>query len=139
MAAKDDPAEFEKIGSVLSPGNAWARKAPVLALSVAALDRDGKPNRHAYHDVGMAAENLAVQAVSMGLAVHFMGGFNVEMARQVLEIPEHYDPVAMIAIGYPGEPDSLPDDLRAREIAPRARKPIREFVFQGKFGQPAEL
>ena len=75
----------------------------------------------------------------MGLAVHMMGGFNVDMAREVFEIPLRYDPVAMIAIGYPGDPGSLPEDLRQREVAPRQRKPIREFVFSGKFGQPAGL
>ena len=138
VATKDDAAEFERMASVLVPGNAWARKVPVLALSVAALDRaPDKPNRHAYHDVGLATENLVIQAVSMGLAVHMMGGFNVDMAREVFTIPARYDPVAMIAIGYPGDPESLPEELRAKDLAPRQRKPIREFVFRGKFGQEA--
>ena len=140
VATKDDPAEFERMASVLVPGNAWARKVPVLALSVASLDRAlDKPNRHAYHDIGLATENLVIQAVSMGLAVHMMGGFNVDMAREIFEVPARHDPVTMIAIGYPGDPDSLPEDLRAKDLAPRQRKPIREFVFGGKFGQPAGL
>ena len=139
VATKDQPAEFERIASVLVPGNAWARKAPVLALSVAALDRADKPNRHAYHDLGLATESLVIQAVSMGLAVHMMGGFNADMAREVFEIPPRYDPVTMIATGYPGDPDSLPEDLRAKDLALRQRKAIGEFVFSGKFGQPAGL
>lgn len=138
VATKEDSAEFERLASVLVPGNAWARKAPVLALSVAALDRaPDKPNRHAYHDVGLATENLVIQAVSMGLAVHPMGGFNVDMAREVFTIPARHDPVAMIAIGYPGDPESLPEELREKDLAPRERKPIREFVFRGKFGTEA--
>jgi nitroreductase len=140
VATKEDSAGHERLGSVLAPGNAWARMAPVLALSVAGLDRGpDKPNRHAYHDVGLATENLFIQAVSMGLAVHVMAGFNVEMAREVFSIPARHDPVTMIAIGYPGDPGSLPEDLRQKDIAPRQRKPIREFVFSGKFGQPAGL
>jgi nitroreductase len=127
------------MASVLNPGNAWARKAPVLALSVATLHRADKPNRTAHHDLGLANENLVIQAVSMGLAVHMMAGFQVDMAREVFEIPAHHDPVAMLAIGYPGDPESLPEDLRAKDLAPRQRKPIREFVFHGKFGQPAGL
>ena len=116
------------------------RKVPVLALSVASLDRaPDKPNRHAYHDIGLATENLVIQAASMGLAVHMMGGFNVDMAREIFEVPARHDPVTMIAIGYPGDPDSLAEDLRAKDLAPRQRKPIREFVFGGKFGQPAGL
>jgi hypothetical protein len=73
------------------------------------------------------------------LAVHMMAGFNVEMAREVFEVPARHDPVTMFAIGYLGEPDSLPEDLRARELAPRQRKSLREMVFSGKFGQPAGL
>jgi nitroreductase len=139
VATKDDPAEHERLASVLSPGNAWAHKAPVLALSMATLQRADKPNRHAYHDLGLANENLVIQAASMGLAVHMMAGFHVDKAREVFEIPASHDPVTMLAIGYPGHPESLPEDLRAKDLSPRQRKPIREFVFSGKFGQPAGL
>jgi nitroreductase len=139
VATKDNPGEHERLASVLVPGNAWARKAPVLALSVATVLRDDKPNRHAYHDLGLATENMVIQAVSMGLAVHMMAGFHPEMAREVFEIPSRHDPVTMIAIGYPDHPDSLPEDIRKKDLSPRQRKPIREFVFAGKFGQPVEL
>ena len=139
VATNEIAAEHERLACVLNPGNAWARKAPVLALSVAALDRGDKPNRHAYHDVGLATENLVIQAHSMGLVVHMMGGFNVEIARELFEIPARYEPVTMIAIGYPGHPDSLSDELRAKDLAPRQRKSIGEFVFSGKFGRTAGL
>jgi nitroreductase len=140
VADKDNPDEHARMASVLVPGNAWAHKAPVLALSVATLDRGvDKPNRHAYHDVGLATENLVVQAHSMGLVIHMMAGFHVDKAREVFEIPARYDPVTMIAIGYPGHPDSLPEDLRAKDLAPRQRRPLGEFVFSGKFGQSAGL
>lgn len=139
VATKDNAAEHERMASVLTPGNVWARKAPVLAISVAALHRADKPNRTALHDLGLANENLVIQAVSMGLAVHMMAGFHVDKARELFEIPANHDPNAMMAIGYPGDPDSLPEDLRAKDLAPRQRKPIREFVFRGKFGQSAEL
>jgi len=139
VATKEDAAGHERLASVLNPGNAWARSAPVLALSVATLDRSDKPNRHAYHDLGLATENMVIQAHSMGLAVHMMGGFNVETAREVFEVPARHDPVTMIAIGYPGDPASLPEDLLAKDLAPRQRKPIGDFVFSGKFGQRAAL
>ena len=140
VARREDAAEHERLASVLVPGNAWARKAPVLALAVSTLDRaPDRPNRHAQHDVGLANENLAIQAVSMGLAVHMMAGFNVEMAAEVFQIPPRHEPLTMIAIGYPGDPASLDDDLRKKDLAPRQRKPLAEFVFTGKFGQPAAL
>jgi nitroreductase len=139
VATNDNVAEHERMASVLTPGNVWARKAPVLALSVATVHRADKPVRTAHHDLGLANENLVIQAVSMGLAVHMMAGFHIDMAREAFEIPTNHDPLAMLAIGYPGDPESLPEELRAKDLASRQRRPIREFVFGGKFGQAAGL
>ena len=100
VASQDDAEGFEKLAGCLMPGNAWAKKAPVLALSVAALNfsQNGKPNRFAFHDVGLAVGNLCAQAQSMGIYLHQMGGFEADKAVQVLGIPEGYSPGAMMAM-----------------------------------------
>ncbi len=137
VAARDEPAEYNRLLSLLVEGNVtWARRAPVLMLSVARLnfERTGKPNRHALHDVGLASGNLVTQATTMDLVVHQMAGFHVEKARTLFSIPEGWEPVAAIAVGYPGDPDSLPEKLRERELAPRSRKPLEQFVFTGRWG-----
>jgi nitroreductase len=140
VARKEEAAEFARIASVLAPGNAWAKAAAVLAIAVAALDRvPGKPNVHAWHDVGLANENLAIQATALGLSIHMMGGYNVEQARELFAIPERWTPVCAIAIGYAGDPAALDEELRKKELAARQRKPIREFVFSGTWGQPGGL
>ena len=115
-----------------------ARRAPGLILSVAAerWSRDGSPNRWAEHDVGLASENLALQATSLGFAVHFMAGFDAEEARKFFAIPEGFTPMAMIAVGYPGDPEELPPRLRDRENALRLRRPIEEIAFAGRWEQP---
>ena len=76
------------------------------------------PNRHAFHDVGLATENLLLQAAALGLVAHPMAGFDIEQARADLKIPSGYEPVAMIAVGYPGELSVLPDYLQQRELKP---------------------
>ncbi len=142
LATREQPAEFARLLSVLVEGNiAWAQHAPVLMLSLARLnfERNGRPNRHAFHDVGLASENLVIQATAMGLAVHQMAGFQVDKAREVFNIPEGWEPAAAIALGYPGEADSLPEPLRTRELAPRTRKPLEQFVFTGRWGEVAPL
>lgn len=140
VARREQTAEFEKLASVLNPGNAWAKQAGALAISVAALDRaPGKANPHAWHDVGLASENLALQAYSMGLAVHMMAGFDAAMAREIFAIPERWDPVAMIALGHPGDPHDLPEEIRQKDLTPRQRRPISEFLYSGKWGQPGGL
>jgi nitroreductase len=140
VATKEDAGNFAKMVSVLVEFNAdWAKHAPVLALSVAHLrmERDGKPNRVALHDVGTASAQLTFEANSRGLFVHQMAGFHAEKAREAFGIPPDWEPVAAMAMGYPGNPDSLPQKLRERELAPRTRKPLKEFVMSGTWGRTA--
>lgn len=116
----------------------WAQHAPLLILSVARLNfaATGKPNRHALYDVGQAAANLALQATALGLIAHPMAGFDVEKARREFAIPADHEPATAIAVGYPGNPALLSDKLQKRELAPRQRKPLADFVFSGAWGQP---
>ena len=141
-ATKDSRSDYDKLFSCLSEGNSkWVFRAPVLILSVASLffEDDGKPNRHALHDTGMAVENLVLQATSMGLQAHQMAGYDVEKARKECQIPSGFEPVAMIAVGYPGDPAVLPDYLRERELKPRERQPIQDFVFSSSWGRPSPV
>jgi nitroreductase len=140
LATKDDSANFANMLGVLVEFNAgWAKDVPVLILSVAHLkaQKDGAPNRHALHDVGSASAQLTVEANSRGLFVHQMAGYDVDKARRVFAIPPDWEPVAAMAIGYPGDPQSLPERLRDRELAPRTRKPLSEFVMIGGWGHTA--
>ena len=139
VANKDNETEWNRLFACLVEGNrTWAYRAPVLILSVASLnfEDDSKPNRHAFHDTGMAVENLVLQATALGLSAHQMAGFDVEKARADLKIPSGYEPVAMIAVGYPGDLASLPDRLRERELQLRSRQPISEWTFSGQWGDP---
>ena len=133
------PEAYQKILGTLAEFNqAWVQAAPVLAISVAkaTFSHDANANAWARHDVGQAVAMLAIQAVELGLQIHQMAGFSAEAARAAFNIPEGYDPVAVFTIGYPGPADSLPDPLRARETAPRVRKPLAEFMFEGGWPQP---
>lgn len=137
VATKEAPEDYDRLLACLLEGNRkWAHRAPVLMLSVARMDfeEDSRPNRHAFHDVGLASENLLLQATALGLVAHPMAGFDVERARAELKIPSGYEPVAMIAVGYPGELSVLPDYLQQRELKPRERKPLTEIAFSGQWG-----
>ena len=142
VATKENTAEYERLFSCLVEGNKpWASLAPVLMISVAQLsfDKNNQPNRHAFHDVGLAVACLTFQATEMGLRVHQMGGFDIDKARELYKISEQYEPVAAIAIGYPGELEILPESLQERELSPRSRKPMNSFVFAGEWGQTASF
>lgn len=142
VATKDNPAEFDRLLSCLAEGNQeWAQSAPVLMIAVAKLnfEKNGTQNRHAFHDVGAAEANLAIQATALGLYVHQMAGFDVEKARELYGIPQGYEPVDAVALGYLGDPQSLPDKLQQRLSAPRSRKPLESFVFTGRWQQSSNL
>jgi len=134
-----DAEALEKARACLVEGNSWARQAPVLMLSVARdnFAYNGSLNRHAQHDVGAASEDLVLQAVEEGLVAHQMAGYDAQQARQEFSIPEGYTPMAMIAIGYPRHDDlsDVDEPTKARELAGRARKPISELAFSGKWGE----
>ena len=142
VATRDDHENFAKVLSVLVEFNAsWAKSAPMLALAVAELNfaKNNAPNRNAQYDTGAATALLSVEATARGLAVHQMAGFDPAKAREVFTIPAGWEAIAAIAIGYPGDPNSLPQALKDRELAPRTRKPLSEFVMSGHWGHTASF
>jgi len=142
VATNDKPDEFQKLLHCLVPGNrTWAHAAPVLMLTVAhhQFTKNHKPNRHAFHDVGLAMGNLSVQATAEGLYVHQMAGIEVEKAREDYGIPHDWEPVAGAAIGYLGDANILSEQLQAREKAERTRKPLGECVFANSWGATSSL
>jgi nitroreductase len=134
-----DPEGWQKAFECLSDTNKkWVKNVPLLMLSCAgsAFGHSGKPNRWTQHDTGMASLSIALQAVALGLIAHQMGGFDVEKARASFNIPAEYTPMAMIAIGYQASPDILDEETKAKELRPRARKPLAEKFFEGAWGTP---
>jgi len=132
-----DAEGHARLVATLSPANVrWASQAPVLALVAAKTDfsQSGKPNPTALYDAGQAVAMLSVQATAMGLAVHQIGGFDHEAARAALGVPAGIEPIAVLAIGYLGDPDALDPQLRAREIAPRSRRPVSDWAYEGGWG-----
>jgi len=142
VAAKDDPENYKRVTDCFVEFNqGWTKGAPVVAISVAGMkfQHNGEPNRHAFHDVGQAAANLALQATALGLQIHQMAGILPDKARELFGIPAGFEAVAGIALGYPGDPASLPEGLREKEVAPRERKPLHSFVFTGKWGNVSPI
>jgi len=106
----------------------------MISVAKNTFDHNGKPNRCAPHDVGLASENMTLEAVAQGLATHGMAGIQIDKIREVYGLPEDCDPIAGWALGYGGDPELLEGTLKERELAPRERKELSEFVFGSKWG-----
>ncbi len=135
-AHKTDEEGYKQIfDALMEPNQIWANSAPVLMTTIARIHNNaGEPNPHSWHDVGLAMGNLTMQAMHEGLYVHQMGGYYADKARENLSIPEGFEPVAMVAIGYPGDPNQLPEDLKQAEITESQREPLANLVYKGKWG-----
>lgn len=127
---RNDPG-FEKMLNCLVPMNKeWAQNAALLLLSVSKrkFNYKDRANRHAMHDLGAANSMLATQASGMGLQVHQMGGFDMTKTMETFNLdPETFEPSSFIAVGFPGDPNTLNDTMKERELAPRQRKSINEI------------
>jgi nitroreductase len=140
VATQAERETYAALAGCLVASNAeWATQAPVLVLGVTLTVRKDQPYRVGLFDLGLAVQNLVVQATSLGLVVHQMGGFSKEAARERFEIPADHEPVVMLAIGHRGYPAMLSEQNRDRELAPRQRKPLDEIVFGERWGETSLL
>ncbi|MBX2960874.1 MAG: nitroreductase family protein [Cyclobacteriaceae bacterium] len=128
---------FNEILECLNESNIiWAKHAPLLVVSLARkkLLRNGLPNGSARYDLGAANAFLSLQATELGLNVHQMGGYNKEKLVESLGIPtEEYELGVVMAIGYPGDSEMLPENLKQRELAPRSRYTVSSFTMNRSF------
>ena len=139
IAGRRGEPTFERIHSTLSRGNSvWTRPAAALMIGLArVLEDDGSPFTHGEYGLGLATENLVLQAEAEGLVAHQMAGFDRDAARAEFNIPREYEPVVAIAVGGEGSLDALPERLQQKEVAARTRKPLSELVFTDSWGSPA--
>lgn len=139
VAPRDDADVFATALGCLAEGNqAWAKNAGALLFTTAkqTFTRNDKPNRYAAHDVGLAVENLVIQAMADGLFVHQMGGILHDRVRETYGVPEDFDVLTGVAVGYPGDVDDLPEDLQKRQRGERSRNALGDIAFTGTWSAP---
>src|SRR4029450_783626 len=104
LAERTDTAAFAQMLECLVEGNrVWAKNAGLLLLTIVAkfFVKNGKPNRAAEHDIGLAAGNMVLQATALGLQGHQMIGIEPAKVRATYRIPDSHEPLTAIALGYP--------------------------------------
>lgn len=134
----EDAAALNGIRAALTGGNVWAKAAPALVVASAKPEDarivDGKT--YYLFDLGMAIENLLLQAADLGLVAHPMGGWDEQQVKRAVGIPEDVRVVVVVALGYPGRLEDLDEATREKELRPRTRKERHEIVFADHWGHP---
>lgn len=140
VAFRNSP-EFDTMLETLNESNRiWASNGAAMIFVITSKEHsNGMPNKYAWHDVGLAIGNLSLQAMEEGIYLHQMGGFNTALALEKFKVPENFDAVSMIVLGYPGDPNQLPERLKEREFKIRERRPLSSLVFSGEFGKSSNL
>jgi nitroreductase len=134
-----DESAWKKAFDCLAPSNQiWVQHAPLLCLICAdtLFSKNAQSNRWAEYDTGAAAQNLCLQASSMGLMAHQLGGFDAEKTRELFNIPAQFTLMAMISVGHPVSESAIPEDLLARETAKRSRRALGDLFYQSAWENP---
>jgi len=129
---------WQRVCDCLAEGNrSWAVNAPVLILVCAhsIFSGNGKPNRWGEYDTGAASMSICLEAVSRGLMVHQMGGYDADKAREAFHVPDRFTTMAMMAVGYQLPENELPDDIRDRELSARRRSEHEKLFFAGDWDE----
>ncbi len=121
----------ELLATMIPVNQSWAKNSAVLivVLSKNFFDRTGGLSHTHTFDAGAAWMSLVLQASINGLVAHALGGFDYDKVRTILSISSEFKIEIMVAIGKPGNKESLPPELQAREM-PNDRKPLGEIVFE---------
>ena len=108
-------------------GETFADEAPAIVVACA-NPAEYSHNIHTEHflvDIGISFEHLVLAATSLGLGTCWIGGFNEEAVRKILDVPDEIRVVAYTPLGYPNE-------KKGRVFA---RKPLRDICYYEKYGQ----
>ena len=133
---KEDATLWASALNCLSVGNQnWAMDASILIVVCAnkVFDHNKEPNRWAQYDTGASAENICLQAVSLGLSTHQMGGFDEEKIRKLSNIPEQFDILSIMALGQALKESEFTEEQIKKEKSPRKRKALDEIYFNNKW------
>ena len=136
---EDEPVFKDYLGFLAESNQIWAKNAWALIITLARtkFTHNGKPNRFALYDTGMAVANLSLQAMAFDIYIHQMGGFSVEKVREYFRLPDDIEPVSVMAAGFLGDGNELPPDIMKKDEHRRPRKGVNEFTFKDKIYNPA--
>ena len=105
-------------------GQLWVAEAPVIIAACGTeTDQVMLCGQHRYNiNISIAVTHMILEAYELGLGACWLGMFEEDRVKEILDIPEYVRVVAVIPLGYPAE-----------DVRPRPRKSLREIVSYEKY------
>lgn len=133
-----DPERLEAMKPVFNRGNRWCQAASLMIAVFSRKEDDGVIGDREYHlfDTGLAVGFLILRATELGLIAHPIAGYDPDMTREVLGIPDEYQVITIILVGRrAGEinPTLTPEKIEAETKRPE-RLPLERFAFMNRYG-----
>lgn len=131
--AKRGSELHQKIVAGLTGFNqAWAPAASALIVVSVKRKEDGSSHKGNYYDAGLAVSLMSIQAQSLDLYTHQMGGILHEQLHKDLGLSDDLEIVVVFSVGKKDKPEKFEGAALERELAPRTRLPLSEIVLHGK-------
>jgi len=132
-----DSEVLKKMHEALSSGNEWAKAASMIIVVLGKKDDDCVIHDRIYYrfDIGMATALMILRATELGLVAHPIAGYSPRKTREILNIPDDVDVIALVIVGK--HSDKINPDMSEKQIKDEkhrpVRKPIEDFVFHNKY------
>ncbi len=128
---------LHELYGALSTGNIWARKSSLIiaVFSKAEYGCQIKDRHYYLFDTGLATAFIIRRATELGLVAHPIAGFDQDMVKDILHIPEETTVIALIVVGKKSE--TINPILSEKQVKSEKNRPerldINEFVFRNKY------
>jgi len=91
-----------------------------------AWERPGDKKNHLDIDAGIVMEHICLAAAEKEIGTCIICNFSTDICKLYFNIPNHIEPLAIIAIGYPNDPDVF-------SKTPKTRKELSEIIYKETF------
>jgi nitroreductase len=134
-----DEDVLSKVKEALSKGNVWAFEASMIIVPFGRKEDDCDTRGREYYlfDIGMACAFIQLRATELGLVAHPIAGYNEDMVKEILGIPDEMKVITLINLGKKSDTISevLSQNQIEREKERPKRKPIEEIVFRNRYSR----